>query len=85
MDTVSLARMADADTAFAFDLYHQLPAPPVNAFFSPYSIAAALTMTLAGARGLTAEQMASVLHVPFAEDRVHEVRSSRVDEGDGVP
>jgi len=75
MDTVTLARMADADTAFAFDLYHQLPAPPVNAFFSPYSIAAALTMTLAGARGPTAEQMASVLHLPFAEDRVHEVRS----------
>lgn len=75
MDPVALARMADADTAFAFDLYHQLPAPPVNAFFSPYSIAAALTMTHAGARGLTAEQMASLLHVPFAEDRVHEVRS----------
>jgi serpin B len=75
MDPVALARMADADTAFAFDLYHQLPAPPVNSFFSPYSIAAALTMTHAGARGLTAEQMASVLHVPFAEDRVHEVRS----------
>jgi serpin B len=75
MDTVTLARMANADTAFAFDLYHQLPAPPVNALFSPYSIAAALTMTHAGARGLTAEQMASVLHLPFAGDRVHEARS----------
>ena len=74
MDAVTLARMANADTAFAFDLYHQLPAPPVNAFFSPYSIAAALTKTHAGARGLTAEQIASVLHLPFAEGRMHEVR-----------
>jgi serpin B len=74
VDTVTLARMANADTAFAFDLYHQLPALPANAFFSPYSIAAALTMTHAGACGLTAEQMASVLHLPLTEGRVHEIR-----------
>ena len=75
METVTQARMVDADTALAFDLYHQLPGPRVNAFFSPYPIATALTMTYAGARGLTAEQMAWALHLPFTQDRVHEVRS----------
>jgi serpin B len=51
------------DTAFATDLYAKLRTEKGNLFFSPYSISTALAMTLAGARGETAQQMATVLHL----------------------
>lgn len=51
-------------SAFAVDLYRQLAATPGNLLFSPFSIAAALAMTYAGARGETAAQMAHALHLP---------------------
>ncbi len=56
------------DNAFALDLYSQLSNQDKtdevqsNLFFSPYSISTALAMTYAGAKGQTAQQMASVLH-----------------------
>ena len=43
---------------------------------SPYSVAAALSMVLAGARGLTSEQMAEVLHVALPGDRFHAARDA---------
>ncbi len=63
--------MGLANNRFALDLYAQLREQPGNLFFSPYSIATALTMTSAGARGPTAAEMAKVLHHPFAGDRLH--------------
>ena len=42
-----------------------------NLFFSPYSIAQVLTMTSAGARGQTAQQMAQTLHSAFPQERLH--------------
>lgn len=42
-----------------------------NLFFSPYSIAQVLTMTSAGARGQTAQQMAQALHSAFPQERLH--------------
>ena len=48
--------------AFALDLYAQLKTTEGNLFFSPYSISTCLAMTLAGARGETAAQMARTLH-----------------------
>ncbi|KAH6927097.1 hypothetical protein HPB50_026763 [Hyalomma asiaticum] len=42
-----------------------------NIFFSPFSIAAVLTMTLDGARKNTAEELATVLHVKNQRDKVH--------------
>lgn len=53
---------AQASNAFAFDLWGQLRERPGNQVVSPASIAIALDMTFAGARGETAEQMARVLH-----------------------
>ena len=56
----------EPSNAFACDLYNQLAAenPGANLFFSPYSVSSALGMTLEGARGDTALEMAKVLHVP---------------------
>lgn len=42
-----------------------------NTFFSPYSIASALTMTYGGARGNTAAEMARALRLPHEGDANH--------------
>jgi serpin B len=54
---------------FGLAMYHQLGGG--NLFFSPYSIAQVLTMTSAGARGQTAQQMAQTLHSAFVQERLH--------------
>jgi serpin B len=49
---------------FALGLYKRLGSEEDNVFFSPASIAVALTMTYAGAKGGTAQEMAEVMHLP---------------------
>ncbi|KAH7978591.1 hypothetical protein HPB49_005956 [Dermacentor silvarum] len=44
-----------------------------NLFFSPFSIAVALTMTLAGARNNTAEELAALLHVKDHQEKFHDL------------
>jgi len=57
--------VAQANNAFAFDLYKQLrKTNPGNIFFSPYSISTALEMALQGARGSTASEIIAALHLP---------------------
>jgi len=60
----TLKAVADADNAFAFDLFAKVRADfaAKNAVVSPTSISLALSMTLAGAGGSTADEMAKVLH-----------------------
>ncbi len=60
---------ATAANATALDLYRDLRAEGENLFFSPASLACALAMTSAGARGRTAAEMDDVLHQP-ADDEV---------------
>ncbi|KAL3228799.1 hypothetical protein MRX96_023702 [Rhipicephalus microplus] len=58
---------------FSIDLYKQLASTnnsSENIVFSPFSISAALYMALAGARNVTAKQLADVLHVNG--DEVHQ-------------
>lgn len=62
----SITQAVQADAAFGTDLYLKL-APSGNVVFSPASIAAALQMALAGARGDTAAELAAALHVPGPE------------------
>ena len=60
--------VAAANDAFAFDLMQQLaPDPAGNLFFSPYSVATAMEMTLQGAQGATASEMIQALHLPSSE------------------
>ncbi|MDI3507192.1 MAG: hypothetical protein PWQ69_1172 [Methanomicrobiaceae archaeon] len=63
--------VAAGNNLFAFDLYRHLAADPAyageNLFFSPYSIASALAITCEGARGTTADEIESVLHLPANE------------------
>jgi len=61
------AALASANQ-LGFDLYARLRATPGNLVMSPASVHVALSMTYAGARGETASQMASVLHVGPAVD-----------------
>ncbi|XP_064481713.1 leukocyte elastase inhibitor-like [Ornithodoros turicata] len=55
---------------FAIDVYKQVQSP--DTFFSPLSIAAALSMTLPGTRGNTAKEIATALHI---KEDVHEAFS----------
>jgi serpin B len=59
------------NNAFAFALYAQLRERDGNLFFSPESISTALAMTYAGAKGQTAEEMASTLHFSLGQERLH--------------
>ena len=61
-----IAQEVQADAAFGTDLYLKLAATG-NVVFSPASIAAALRMALAGARGDTAAELATALHLPGPE------------------
>jgi serpin B len=63
---MKIAELAASDAAFGTDLYKVL-AGPGNLVFSPASIAAALRMTLIGARGETAAELARALHLPGRE------------------
>ncbi len=59
-----VSEVVNISNDFAFDFYNELKDEEGNIFFSPYSISFALAMTYEGARGQTAEEMASVLHFP---------------------
>jgi serine protease inhibitor len=61
------APAADASNSLAYDLFAKLRSAGndrSNLFFSPYSISSALTMTRLGARGQTADEMSTALHLP---------------------
>jgi serpin B len=60
--------VAQANNAFAFDLFQQLSKNNSgNIFFSPYSADTALEMALQGAKGVTAMQMIQALDLPSAD------------------
>ncbi|MGH3368175.1 MAG: serpin family protein [Nocardioidaceae bacterium] len=59
---MDLSGVVPAVRSFAAELYGRLAARPGNLVYSPVSVAMALTMALAGARGKTATEMRAVLH-----------------------
>jgi serpin B len=70
-----VAAVVAGNTEFAYELFRTAAADGNNVFLSPYSVAAALTMTYAGARGTTAEEMANALMFGVDGDRIHTVRN----------
>lgn len=58
-----LTGVSKSINAFSTDLYAEVAKTPGNLIISPSSIAIALGMTYQGARGTTAEEFESVLHI----------------------
>jgi serpin B len=63
------------NTSFALDLYARLKSTEGNIFFSPFSLSSALSMTYAGAREETADQMAEVMHFSLPQPQLHKTFS----------
>uniref|UniRef100_A0A224YET1 Serine protease inhibitor n=1 Tax=Rhipicephalus zambeziensis TaxID=60191 RepID=A0A224YET1_9ACAR len=64
---MAVTQLGDSVLSFAVDLYGQLQPKDGrkgNIFFSPFSISAALSMALGGARNKTAKELSTVLRVP---------------------
>ncbi len=59
------SRIMPAMNAFSAASYKQLTSGDANLILSPFNIATALSMALAGARGQTAEEIQSVLHLKY--------------------
>jgi serpin B len=70
--------LAHGNNVFATDLFGQLRKKEGNLFFSPYSISSALAMTYTGARGETAQEMATTLHFDLPPERLHRAFSEMV-------
>jgi serine protease inhibitor len=67
-------RVEQSLNQFALDLYRTISdssTQPTDEAISPFSIAAALAMTYAGASGETASQLAHALHIDLPPDRFH--------------
>ncbi len=75
-----LKALAKSDNAFALELWSKVREGKGNLAMSPLSIATALDMALAGAKGETATQMAGVLHVTGPVDRTLDVAGSLIAE-----
>ncbi len=70
-----LAAVVAGNQQFGFDLFELVAADDANVLVSPYSVAAALTMTYAGARGETAGEMREALNLALGDDRIHQARN----------
>lgn len=64
------APLAQADNDLACDLYGQLRDRDANLIFSPTTVAAALALTYAGARGDTADELCHVARFALPPDRL---------------
>jgi len=66
-----LSAAVEGNNELACDLYGRLSRSEGNVIVSPYSLSTALAMTYAGARGVTEQEMAEVLHFDLGQDRQH--------------
>ncbi|HTV40706.1 MAG TPA: serpin family protein [Candidatus Sulfotelmatobacter sp.] len=70
-NSADMEQVVEGNSEFALDLYARLRTGEGNVFFSPYSISTALSMTYAGARAETANQMARTLHFVLPTGQLH--------------
>ncbi|HWV25431.1 MAG TPA: serpin family protein [Thermomicrobiales bacterium] len=69
----AIAQLVAGNTAFVLDLYREFrDGVDGNIVFSPYSVSMALAMVFAGARGETADQMATSLGFSLSDPEVQE-------------
>jgi len=71
VSTSDVDALVAGNSAFAFDLLHELAADAGNLIVSPLSISTALAMTYAGAEGNTEDQMAQTLHFDLGSQALH--------------
>ena len=79
--------LREGGAAFAIDLYSRVRSGGGNVVFSPASVSVALSMTYAGARGTTDQEMARVLRfLPQAQQHaaMNEVEAALADRGAGA-
>jgi serpin B len=72
--------LAESMNAFAIDLYREIGQKPGNVFFSPGSIAVALSMTAAGAEGETQEEILKALHTDADDTALNEAYHSLLED-----
>lgn len=83
--TAEIKRASAGANRFALDLYGQLGQQTEgNLFFSPDSIATALTMVYAGAQGETEQQMADVLHINLLQPQLHQAMGAKARDLDSA-
>lgn len=84
-------RLTFGNAVFGVNLLQSVSGDAGNRLFSPYSIAIALAMTYAGARGETRRQMASTLHYPYDGSELHRTvqelheRLATMEAGESTP
>lgn len=66
--TNAATQIGESSNRFAFALYHQVRRQNGNLFLSPASLSTALAMTYGGAKGMTRQEMSSVLHFHPEQD-----------------
>ena len=71
----AVAAVVASDTAFGLELFSVVAELDRNTMISPYSIATALSMLYPGARGVTAVEIADVLHLDVDDTTLHEARN----------
>jgi len=76
----SAAGPAGSLNGFAAACYQRLARADGNLIFSPYSLSTALSMTLAGARGGTAREIAAVLRGAYPDPAYHDSVAALVAE-----
>lgn len=74
VERADLEAVVASDAAFGLDVF-EVVADDDNVMISPYSIATALSMLYPGARGVTATEIADVLHLSVSDGTLHQVRN----------